>query len=78
MPRVCQFCGKHTASGTKLSHRGRAKHLGGVGIKTTGVTKRKFRPNLQSVRALINGSVKTVRICTRCLKSGKITKPPVA
>lgn len=78
MARVCEMCGKHTSSGTKLSRRGRPKHLGGVGLKTTGVTKRKFRPNLQRVRAVVGGQVKTVRICAKCLKSGKIRKPSIA
>ena len=75
MSRVCEFCGKKSSSGTMLSRRGRAKYLGGVGIKTTGVTKRTFAPNLQRMKAVVNGQVKTVRVCTRCIKSGRVQRP---
>jgi len=46
MARECAICGKRTVAGRSIATRGRAKYLGGVGIKTTGVSKRKFRPNL--------------------------------
>ena len=75
VPRVCEFCGKRTRVGNNVTRRGLAKAKGGVGRRVTGRTKRKFEPNLQKVRALINGQVRRVRICTRCLKSGKIVKP---
>ncbi len=75
MARVCSFCGKHTASGGIIARRGLPKKKGGVGLRITGRTKRKFKPNIQRVRALIQGEVRRVKICTRCLKSGKITKP---
>ncbi len=75
MPRVCEFCGKRTRVGNHVTRRGLAKAKGGVGRRVTGRSKRKFEPNLQLVRAVVNGSVKRVRICTRCLKSGKIVKP---
>ena len=51
-----------------------AKKDGGVGLKTTGHTLRKFKPNIQKVRAVVDGVAKRVRLCTRCLKSGAITK----
>ncbi|MCK5473004.1 MAG: 50S ribosomal protein L28, partial [Planctomycetes bacterium] len=47
MSRVCFFTGKRTTSGNSISRRGKAKHLGGVGKKITGITKRKFKPNIQ-------------------------------
>lgn len=75
MSRVCEICGKSTAAGRSIARRGRAKRLGGVGIKTTGVTKRKFKPNIQRVRAIVNGGVKRIRICAKCLKSGRVEKP---
>ena len=74
MARVCAICGNSTTSGRSIARRGRAKHLGGVGIKTTGVTKRKFRPNIQRVKAVINGGVKRVRVCTNCIRDGKVVK----
>jgi large subunit ribosomal protein L28 len=75
MSRVCEFCGKRTRVGNRLARRGLAKAKGGVGIKTTGINKRKFKPNVQRVRAEIDGTVKRVKICTRCLKTGKVQKP---
>lgn len=76
MPAVCEICGKRTTVGNTIARRGRAKYLGGVGIKTTGITRRKFKPNLQRVRVqLPNGAVKRMKLCTRCIRSGKITKP---
>ena len=75
MPRQCAICGKRTEVGYKYARRGLAKHKGGVGRKVTGRTKRKFRPNLQKVRASVGGSLKRMLVCTRCIKSDKIKKP---
>jgi large subunit ribosomal protein L28 len=75
MARVCEICKKHTASGGSIARRGLPKKKGGVGLKTTGHTFRKFKANLQEVRALVDGKVVRIRLCTRCLKSGRIKKP---
>ena len=75
MARVCEFCQKRTETGNSISRRGLAKAKGGVGRRITGKSKRTFKPNIQRVRALISGSVRRVKICTRCLKAGKIVKP---
>ena len=77
MSRVCEYCGKRTRSGGQMTRRGKAKYLGGIGIKTTSHTKRTFKPNIQKVRADVNGTVKRVKICARCLRSGKVKKPRV-
>ncbi len=74
MARMCDYCGKKTESGGMITRRGLAKSKGGVGLRTTGHTLRKFKPNLQKVRAIVDGAPKRVRICTRCLKSGRIQK----
>ena len=74
MARVCQSCGKRTESGGQIARRGLPKKKGGVGLKTTGHTFRKFKPNLQKIRALVDGVPARVRLCTRCLKSGRIVK----
>ena len=74
MARVCAICGKGTTSGRSISRRGRAKHLGGVGLRTTGVSKRKFRPNLQRVRVLVDGVPKRIMVCARCIRAGKVVK----
>jgi large subunit ribosomal protein L28 len=73
--RVCSICGRGTTTGRTYAHRGRAKYLGGIGIKTTGVANRTFRPNLQKVRALVDGTSRRILVCTRCIRDGKVTKP---
>ncbi len=76
MPATCEICGKAVTFGSSISRRGRAKYLGGVGRKVTGISRRKFRPNLQKVRVqLPNGTRRRMRVCTRCIRAGKITKP---
>lgn len=75
MPRECEICGKRTTVGFRYARRGLAKYKGGVGRKITGRTKRRFLPNLQRVRAVVGGVRRRVRICSRCMKSGKLLKP---
>ncbi len=75
MSRKCEICSKSPASGRTIAKRGKAKREGGVGIKQTGVTKRKFKPNVQKVWAEVNGTKKKIRVCTKCIRSGKIKKP---
>ncbi len=75
MARVCHFLGKKTTSGNTIARRGKAKYLGGVGIKTTGITKRKFKPNIQKVRALLDGKVCRIRVSAKAIKMGLVVKP---
>ena len=75
MPRRCQITGARTASGNRKKTRGKAKYLGGVGTKLTGITRRKFRPNLQKVRVTTGqGTNKSMLVCTQCLRSGAVAK----
>lgn len=76
MSRVCYFTGKRTVAGNSISRRGKAKYLGGVGKKVTGVSKRKFKPNIQKVRALIDGKVCRIRVSAKAIKMGLVVKPP--
>jgi len=75
MPRVCYFTGKKTTFGNQVTHRGKAKYLGGVGTKITGITARKFKPNIQRVRAVVNGRVVRIKVSTKAIRNGMITKP---
>jgi large subunit ribosomal protein L28 len=75
MARVCEYCGKRTESGAQLARRGLPKKKGGIGLRVTGHTLRKFKPNIQRVAALIDGKATRVKVCTRCIKSGKVIKP---
>ena len=74
MSRVCMYCGRKTRVGSSIARRGLAKPKGGIGLKTTGITKRQFKPNVQHVRALVGGSMVRVKICARCIKSGMLDK----
>lgn len=76
MARVCSVTGKKTIFGNTISRRGKAKYLGGVGVKTTGISRRKFKPNVQKVRAIVNGKVTRVRVSTKAMRMGAIVKPP--
>ena len=76
MARVCYFTGKKTRAGRSLARRGRAKYLGGVGRKTTGVTKRKFKPNIQRVRAVVDGKVCRLKVSAKAIRMGLVVKPP--
>ena len=75
MGQQCQVCGKKPAMGNQVTHRGKAKYLGGVGTKITGISRRKFKPNLQRVRVTLpDGGNRTVRVCTQCIRGGAVTK----
>ena len=74
MPRVCHFTGRKTSFGNKVTHRGKAKYLGGVGKKTTGLSRRTFKPNLQWIHVwLPNGKTRSVRVATSVIRSGQLT-----
>lgn len=75
MARQCDYCGKRTEVGNQVTHRGLPKKKGGVGLRCTGRTKREFKPNIQRVAAVVGGQLTRVKVCTRCLKAGKVMKP---
>ncbi|UCC23274.1 MAG: 50S ribosomal protein L28 [Planctomycetota bacterium] len=75
MSRVCRFTGKRTISGRTIKRRGKAKHLGGVGRKITGKTKRKFKANIQKVRAIVDGKVCRIRVSAKAIRMGLVQKP---
>lgn len=74
MSRVCRICGKKAGSGNKMVERGKPKYLGGNGRKTTGKTKRKFNVNLQYIQIATPDGNRRSRVCTQCIRSGKIQK----
>jgi large subunit ribosomal protein L28 len=61
MARSCDICGKSPVFGNRISH-------------AHNVTKRRWNPNLRRVRALVEGSPKTLRVCTACIRAGKVIK----
>ena len=74
MSRICEICGKGAVRGSSILRRGQAKKKGGIGQHVTAITPRLFKPNLQAVRALVHGKAQRVRVCTACLRSGRIQK----
>ena len=74
MSRRCEICGKHGVRGNSILRRGQAKKKGGIGQHVTAITPRVFKPNLQSVHALVKGKSQRMRVCTSCLRSGKVQK----
>jgi large subunit ribosomal protein L28 len=61
--------------GNSVTTRGKQKYLGGVGTKVTGITRRKFKPNLQRLRVTEGRGTSTTKlVCTQCIRSGKVKK----
>lgn len=88
MPNVCYFTGKKTSFGNKKAYGGAKISKGGFGLKTTGIERRTFKPNLQKVTAVIettrtkaDGTSETtvtsrrVKVSTRAIRSGLLVKP---
>ncbi len=74
MSNVCAICGKGPIAGRSIARRGIPKKKGGIGLKTTGITARRFLPNLQTIKVIQNGTVRRIRVCAKCLKAGKVVK----
>lgn len=71
----CELTGKKTTRGNKRAWRGQAVAKGGFGLKPTGITRRKFRPNLQKVTAVIDGQPTIIMASTKAIKQGLVIKP---
>ena len=74
MARKCEICGKGTVAGNSVPRKGLPKKKGGAGQHIGVKSKRTFKPNIVKVQATIAGSTKSVKVCTRCLKAGKVEK----
>jgi large subunit ribosomal protein L28 len=74
MGRECEVSGKKTSFGNHVTRRGKAKYLGGVGKKTTGISRRTFKPNLQHIHVwLPNGTTRRIRVATSVIRTGVLT-----
>lgn len=74
MSRVCEICGKGSNNANRVTRRGKAKKKGGVGKNVTNVLKNTQKPNLKKVKAIVDGSPKRIKVCTQCIKSGKVKR----
>lgn len=76
MARICELTGKKPAKGSIIWRSGKPKKQGGIGTHVTAITKRRFFPNLQRVKAVVDGQVKYIRVSTTAIKKGLVIKPP--
>jgi len=76
MARICELTGKRPMKGSIIWRSGKSKKSGGIGTHVTAITKRRFMPNLQRVKALIDGEVRYIRVTANALKKGLVVKAP--
>ena len=77
MARICELTGKRQMKGNIIWRSGKSKKSGGIGTHVTAITKRKFRVNLQRVKALLpNGEVRYIRVSASAIKNGLVIKAP--
>jgi large subunit ribosomal protein L28 len=77
MARICELTGKRPMKGSIIWRSGKSKKSGGIGTHVTAITKRKFLPNLQRVKALLpNGEVRYIHVAASALKKGLVVKAP--
>ena len=76
MARICELTGKGPIKGSIIWRSGKSKKSGGIGTHITAITKRRFFPNLQRVKAVVNGEVRYIRVTANAIKQGLIVKAP--
>jgi large subunit ribosomal protein L28 len=76
MARICELTGKGPMKGSIIWRSGKSKKSGGIGTHITAITKRRFMPNLQRVKAVVDGEVRYIRVTANALKKGLIVKAP--
>ena len=76
MARICELTGTRPMKGSIIWRSGKAKKKGGIGTHITAITKRRFFPNLQRVKAVVNGEVRYIRVTANAIKRGLVTKAP--
>ncbi len=76
MGRICELTGKGPIKGSIIWRSGKSKKSGGIGTHVTAITKRRFFPNLQRVKAIVDGEVRYIRVTASALKKGLVTKAP--
>jgi large subunit ribosomal protein L28 len=76
MARICELTGKRPMKGSIIWRSGKSKKSGGIGTHITAITKRRFFPNLQRVKAVVNGEVRYIRVTANAIKQGLVVKAP--
>ncbi len=75
MSKVCYFTGKSVTFGNRISQSGAAVKKGGFGLKTSGISRRMFKPNLQKMTILVDGKPVRTDVSTTAIRSGMVVKP---
>ena len=76
MAKICELTGKRPMKGSIIWRSGKSKKSGGIGTHVTAITKRRFMPNLQRVKAVVDGEVRYVRVSVKAIKKGLVMKAP--
>ena len=76
MARICELTGTGPRKGSIIWRSGKAKKKGGIGTHITAITKRRFFPNLQRVKVIVDGEVRYMRVTAKAIKRGLVTKAP--
>ena len=74
MSKRCILCGKGPVAGQTLTRKGKPKREGGIGEHIARRNPRRFMPNLQPARIFLEGRIKKVQVCTRCIKKGRLVR----
>jgi large subunit ribosomal protein L28 len=76
MAKICELTGKRPIKGSIIWRSGKSKKSGGIGTHVTAITKRRFMPNLQRVKAVVDGEVRYIRVTASAIKKGLVVKAP--
>ncbi len=76
MARICELTGTRPIKGSIIWRSGKSKKSGGIGTHITAITKRRFMPNLQRVKAVVDGEVRYIRVSASAIKKGLVVKAP--
>ena len=76
MARICELTGKRPIKGSIIWRSGKSKKSGGIGTHVTAITKRRLMPNLQRVKAVVDGEVRYIRVTANAIKKGLVVKAP--
>ena len=76
MSKICELTGVGPIKGSRIWRSGKAKKKGGIGTHVTAITKRRFMPNLQRVKAVVDGEVRYIRVTAKAIKKGLVVKAP--
>ncbi|HBS27970.1 MAG TPA: 50S ribosomal protein L28 [Phycisphaerales bacterium] len=75
MPRQCHFTGKQVTFGNRITRSGAAVKSGGFGLKTSGIARRTFKPNLQKLSIVVDGKTVRANVSAKAIRMGLVVRP---